>query len=197
MDSEGCFYILIQKNKLVWRVRAFFVICLNEKDLKLLFKIQAFFGRVGSIWVSKNNKVARYYVTSPTDLINKIIPHFDSFPLLSQKAADFNLFKQIVELMNNKVHLTDEGLQKIINIRASMNLRLSTIQKKKEFPNFKAVDRSIINTTNIPDPNWLAGFVSGDGCFSINFYKSKTKIGNAVQLVFWLAKTKETENFWN
>jgi hypothetical protein len=72
--------------------------------------------------------------------------------LISQKASDFYLFKQIVELMNNKVHLTDEGLKQIINIKDSMNLGLSTIQKK-EFPDFKAVDRPIINTTNIPDPN--------------------------------------------
>lgn len=54
--------------------------------------------------------------------------------------------------MNNKVHLTDKGLKQIINIKDSMNLGLSTI-KKKEFTDFKAVDRPIINTTNIPDPN--------------------------------------------
>jgi hypothetical protein len=177
---------VIQKNnthKLGWRVRAFFIICLNAKDLNLLLKIQAFFGGVGSIWVSKNNKVASYSITSPIDLINKIIPHFEKFPLISQKASDFNLFKQIVELMNNKVHLTDEGLKQIINIKDSMNLGLSTIQKK-EFPDFKAVDRPIINTTNIPDPNWLAGFVSGEGCFFLNITKGKTKIGHIVRLVF-------------
>jgi hypothetical protein len=32
--------------------------------------------------------------------------------------------------MNNKVHLIDEGLQQIFNIKSSMNLGLSTIQKK-------------------------------------------------------------------
>jgi hypothetical protein len=51
--------------------------------------------------------------------------------LLSEKAADFILFKQIIELMVNKVHLTDKGLQQIINIRASMNLGLSIIKKKR------------------------------------------------------------------
>lgn len=173
-------FYLESKKKLVLRFRPFFVISLNAKDLKLLLKIQTFFGVVGSI--SKNNKLARYCVTSPIDLINKIIPHFDkeecNIPLLYQKAADFKLFKKIVELMNNKVHLTDEGLQQIINIKAFMNLSLSTFQKKKfYFPNFKAVDRAIINTTNIPDSNWLAGFVNGDWSFFIHIIKGKTKIG--------------------
>jgi len=75
--------------------------------------------------------------------------------------------------MNNKVHLIDEGLQQIFNIKSSMNLELSTIQKK-EFPNFKFVDRPIINTTNIPDPNWIAGFVIGEGCgYFFTYHKRK------------------------
>jgi LAGLIDADG endonuclease len=86
------------------------------------------------------------------DLNNKIIPYFEKFSLLSKKVADFILFKQIVELMTNKAHLTGEGLQEIINIRASMNLGLSNIQIT-HLPNTIPVQRPIINTTNIPDPN--------------------------------------------
>jgi hypothetical protein len=40
---------------------------------------------------------------------------------MSQKASDFILFKQIIELIKNDEHLTIEGLQQIINIKASMN----------------------------------------------------------------------------
>lgn len=65
--------------------------------------------------------------------------------MLSEKAADFILFKQIIELMVNKVHLTDKGLQQIINIRASMNLGLSIIKKKKNFLNLRLlIDQSLI-----------------------------------------------------
>jgi hypothetical protein len=72
--------------------------------------------------------------------------------LLTQKAADFLLFKKVVELMNDKVHLTEKGIQQIINIRASMNLGLSNLQKFK-FHNYNPVTRPIINTTKILDPN--------------------------------------------
>jgi hypothetical protein len=54
--------------------------------------------------------------------------------------------------MDKKAHLTEEGLQQIINLRASINLGLSDLQKSK-FPNYNPVARPIISTTTIPDPN--------------------------------------------
>lgn len=54
--------------------------------------------------ISRNESSFR--VNSLQDLTNIIIPHFLKYPLISQKAADFYLFSQIVSLMNNKVHLT-------------------------------------------------------------------------------------------
>lgn len=105
--------------------------------------------------VSKNNRSeVSFRVNSLHDLTNFVIPHFINYPLLSQgrrHAADFYLFKQIVNLINTKVHLTNVGLQQIINIRASMNLGgpgmasppcHSEIQIS-EFINYKPVLRSL------------------------------------------------------
>ena len=50
------------------------------------------------------------------------------------------------------MHLTEEGLLQIINLKASINLGLSNLQKSN-FPNYKPVARPVINTTKIPDPN--------------------------------------------
>ena len=44
-------------------------------------------------------------------------------------AADFILFKQVLDLMNEKAHLSIEGISKIINIKSLINLGLSEIQK--------------------------------------------------------------------
>jgi hypothetical protein len=74
------------------------------------------------------------------------------YPLLTQKAADFLLFKKIVELMNNKAHISIEGLLKIINIKASMNLGISDIVKT-EILNITPVERPLILTDKIPNPN--------------------------------------------
>jgi hypothetical protein len=93
-----------------------------------------------------------FRVNSLQDLTNIIIPHFLKYPLLAQKAADFDLFKQVTELMKNKAHLKTEGIKEIINIKASMNLGLSD-ELKSNFINTVPVLRPTIKTTNIPDSN--------------------------------------------
>jgi hypothetical protein len=86
--------------------------------------------------------------------------------------------------MKNKEHLSIDGLHKIINIKASMNLGLSDILKS-EFTNITPVNRPLILTTNIPDPNWISGFVTGEGNFDVRINKSKSvKIKYYVSLRF-------------
>jgi hypothetical protein len=103
------------------------------------------------------------------DLINTIIPHFEKYPLLTQKAADFILFLRIVELMNTGAHISVEGLQNIVNIKASINLGSSELIKSEFVIN--PVERPIIQNTNIPNPNWVSGFVSGEANFDVGIKK--------------------------
>ena len=187
-DSEGTFTIMIdqnQKRTLGWRVQAKFQIGLHKRDLALLLQVQKFFGGIGSL--GKSGNMVFYSVSSVKDLTNTIIPHFTKYPLLTQKAADFLLFKAIVDLIitPEKVHLTIEGLNKIINIKASLrrNTGLSQIVKSK-FNHIVPVNRPLIITDNIPDPQWITGFVNGEGTFDLKIYKSKTNTGYAVQLRF-------------
>lgn len=64
----------------------------------------------------------------------------------------------VVEKMNRKEHLTMEGLQQIVNLRASMNDGL-TDELKNAFPDTKPVPRPAVELKEIPDPHWVAGFV--------------------------------------
>jgi hypothetical protein len=153
-DAEGSFTIIIDKNNkrtLGWRVQSKFQIGLHKRDLSLLLQIQQFLGGIGSIYIHPTRNIVNYSVDSIKDLAI-LINHFEKYPLLTQKAADFILFKQVVKLINNKAHLSIEGLHQIINIKASMNLGLSDMLKS-EFNKFTPVERPVINTENIPDPN--------------------------------------------
>ena len=182
-DSEGTFTIMIDQNlkrTLGWRVQAKFQIGLHKRDLELVLQLQQFFGGIGSI--GKSGNMVFYSVSSVKDLTSTIIPHFLNYSLLTQKAADFLLFKAVVDLIINKAHLKFEGLNNIINIKASMNTGLSQIVKSKF--QIVSVKRPLIITSNIPDPYWISGFVSGEGTFDIKTYKSKTNTGYAVQLRF-------------
>jgi len=86
--------------------------------------------------------------------------------------------------MNKKVHLTTDGINKIVNIKAAINLGLSD-NLKTEIINFISIERPLIITENIPDSNWVSGFVTAEGNFDIRIPMSKThKIGHRVQLRF-------------
>jgi len=181
-DGESSFQVSIFKNKnLKLGVRAQFTIGLHSRDLALLLQIKEFFG-CGIIVKNDPQSEISFRVNSLQDLTNIIIPHFLKYPLLAQKAADFYLFKQVTELMKNKAHLKTEGIKEIINIKASMNLGLSD-ELKSNFINTVPVQRPTIKTTNIPDSNWISGFVSGEGNFFVDIFKSNSnKIGFQVKL---------------
>ena len=91
-------------------------------------------------------------------------------------------------MLNNKAHLSNQGLNQIINIKASMNLGLSDFLKS-EFNKFTPVKRQIIKTESIPDSNWVAGFVTGDGSFDVKITQQQTNnIGYRVQLRFRISQ---------
>ena len=131
--------------------------------------IRAYFGGVGSITKQSKDSV-QFRVNSLKDLA-VVIDHFAKCPLITQKRADFELLKQVVEIMNRKEHLTLDGLYKIVSLRAAMNNGLSEKQKAA-FPDVVPVQRPLVLDQEIPDPHWLSGFVSAEGCFFIVIQES-------------------------
>ena len=167
-DAEGCFNVRLQKNPNgKFYVRPSFQIHVHSKDNLLLMQIKAYFQGIGNIYVSGDK--SKFTVRS-LDEILKIITHFDNYPLITQKKADFILFKQIIDKVVNGEHLSAKGLQDIVNIRSSINTGLSN-SLKAIFPNTIPVTRPLIKTIAIPHPEWMAGFVSGEGCFLVQIAK--------------------------
>ncbi len=185
IDAEGSFTIIIDRNKTRksgWRVQSKFQIGLHIKDLHLIRQIQQYLGSIGSIHLDHTRNRVIYSIDSNKDL-KKLIIHIEKYPLLTQKAADFLLFKQVVELISNKAHFTIEGLNQIVNIKASMNLGLSD-KLKSEFAGYTPVERPVVNNDNIPDPAWISGFVSGEGNFDVRMPQTSNAVGSRVQLRF-------------
>lgn len=186
VDAEGSFMVSVRKATVYrqgWKVQAEFLITQHKRDIELLKKIRAYFGEIGSI-DSRKGDVLQFRVFSIQQITDIVIPFFDKYPLITQKKADFELFKSAVNLMNSKRHLTEEGLLEIVNIIASMNKGLSQTLKEA-FPASVPVTRPLIEgeTQKILNPYWLAGFVTGEGCFYIKQRKSVHN-QNIVELIF-------------
>ena len=186
IDGEGSFSIILVKDltrKLGWRVEPKFQLGLHRINYDVLSQLQLFLGGAGAIYLVRKGKFVNYIISSIKDL-NKLILHLEKYPLLTKKSVDLFLFKQIIDLMNNKAHLTLEGLNQIVNIKASMNLGLSG-KLKSEFTGYRVLEKPVINCDNvIINPSWLSGFVSAEGNFDVRTPKTNSRTGYRVQLRF-------------
>ncbi len=123
-DGEGCFCISLAiraKLRTGLEVRPSFSLSLNEKDLGLLEGLQAFFG-CGWIRESKNDRTFKYEARSIGDLTNKILPHFERFPLRGDKARSCAGFSRVCRMIEQGDHLQCQSLREIVDIAYQTNL---------------------------------------------------------------------------
>jgi len=200
-DAEGSFLINIQKRsdlKLGYSISLSFKIKLHIKDKELLEKIFNFFN-VGKIYIRKDGYI-EYIVNSMRD-IEIIINHFNNYPLISQKLSDYKIFKLVFELIKQKNHLTKKGFIGILSLKASFNNGLSE-ELKMVFPNIIPYLRpqSITPKLETIDPQWVSGFVDGDGCFYISLTNNLTSAGLVFKITQHTRDTdllKEFVNYFN
>ena len=60
-------------------------------------------------------------VLNHKDIVNILIPFFNKHPIQGAKHLDFIDFCRVAFLMKDKVHLTEEGLHQIQQIKSGMN----------------------------------------------------------------------------
>lgn len=200
-DAESNFLVRVVKSdsvKVGWVIQPLFQIGLHKKDFNLLKKIEASW-EVGDIYHKENS--CNFMVQSLRGL-NVIVNHFEKYPLLTKKREDFLLFRQVVDLINQKKHLTLSGLHEIISLKASMNNRRLSTSLKEAFPGVLPVIRpqrsdEELLSYNI-DPQWMVGFTAGEGCFSVRVTNSPTtKTGFQVQLRFNITQHSIDKVFMN
>ena|SRR3989344_8978061 len=123
IDGEGSFLVSFSERtrmKIGLEVRPAFTVSQHERSKNILKEIQRFFN-CGTIRFNKRDRTWKYEVRSLADLVKKIIPHFNLFPIRTSKRSDFEQFKLVCELMKQRIHLSQNGICKIIDVAYSMN----------------------------------------------------------------------------
>ena len=132
VDGEGSFTVYIRdpksKTKVKRRVTVEpkFYLKLVEEDKEILYCLQKFFG-CGSVYFQKdirpNHKNCyRYEVYRRDDILNIIIPFFRKNTLqFSSKKRDFEIFCQLMEMINNHEHLSGNGLMNMYKLKQLMH----------------------------------------------------------------------------
>lgn len=118
-EGDGCFTVNISsKTK---QVIAYYIIELHKREVTLLSSIQKFFGGAGTTNLALSRNTARFTISRKSDLINKVLPHFDAHKLQGNKLKNYLIFREIVLLLDSKAHLTQEGFNKIKLLKQGLN----------------------------------------------------------------------------
>jgi len=89
----------------------------------------------------------------------------------------FYLFfwSKAVNIMQKGDHLTEKGFKEILSLRASINKGLPG-KIAVAFPGIiPYVKEDLEPVKTISDPNWLIGFITGEGCFTASLYNEEKK----------------------
>jgi hypothetical protein len=70
---------------------------------------------------NRGDGVHYFEVTRPGDLVERVFPFFERFPLRSPKEKDLAVFRVITELVRSGRHLSVSGVEEVLLLRAPMN----------------------------------------------------------------------------
>lgn len=188
--AEGSFTISLQQSKTAqvgWALVSRFSIHLHKKDIGILYDIHNFFG-VGNVYVS--GKEAFFIVFALKDIMKIKGPpgatHFLTYPLRTSKHLNFLIFYQVMDLIESKTHSTLGGILHMAALINQLNTPLSLKLVAALGGSLAPVllDLPPINTKPQLDPQWITGFVSGDGCFTV-FTNKRITVSGETRLDFY------------
>lgn len=134
VEGEGMFYIGIvpsKETKTGWQVIYFFKVSQNPVGRIVLEEFQK---RLGCGYIKQNSqtdatdKSLAFVVRDLPSLQNKVVPFFEGKLLIKRQA--FEKFKQVLQIVSSKKHLTKEGITEILEIAYSMNTQKRRVTKE-------------------------------------------------------------------
>jgi hypothetical protein len=135
VSAEGSFECVVRKStttKIGYQVIVRLTLIQHSRDTLLINVIKNNLG-CGVVRVDSKKPVVTLSISSLSDILNIIIPFFDKYSIQGDKLANYQYFRQVAFLMKDKIHLTAEGLNEILEIQAKMNSKKDRVILDKEF----------------------------------------------------------------
>jgi len=179
VDGDGSFWFSIVPNnamKIGFEIRPGFSFSAanNPANFKLMLLLDTFFNHVGTILVLNHTNMLEYKVQGLKNCLI-IKSHFLTYPLLTYKLVYFTMWCNMLDIIETKLHLTNTGLIRLLEIKSAFTKGLTPILKDK-FPSIQSValPSYLPNLINI-NYFWLAppGRVYYLWRFLSFFYKSR------------------------
>lgn len=134
VDGEGCFHVGINRNQCSnevadstslqsmtqgYQVLPELTIVQHKRNVKILYALKEYF-QCGVVRQNHGDRMC-YRVRGHQNFIEKILPFFEQHQLKTSKHIDFLKFRQVVLMMDQNIHLSSEGFEKIKQIQSQMN----------------------------------------------------------------------------
>ena len=123
VDGEGCFSVSISPRPTLlvgWEVRPSLSVSQNADRSEVLLAIQSYFG-CGTLRPDRSDRTLKWEIRKLSLLLERVIPHFQTYPMLSGKQRDFELFASICRRMEGGDHRRPDGLREIVTRATQMN----------------------------------------------------------------------------
>ena len=121
VDGEGCFHVAINKlpkMALGWQVLPEFRVVQHKRDEKILLKLKYYFG-FGNVVVNHGDR--KEFRVRGLENLKKLVTFFKLNPLQTSKQKNFEVFSEIISMIEVEQHLTKEGLRKLAKLASKMN----------------------------------------------------------------------------
>jgi len=123
VDGEGSFSISVHRHptRFGWVIDPMFQVYQHKDNAFILYIFKKTFqcGYVGTKGGNPNCYV--YCVDNTKQLIGRIIPFFEQYPLIGEKHNNFSLFREIVFGLSQRKHFTKEGFVEMVKLCFQMN----------------------------------------------------------------------------
>jgi LAGLIDADG DNA endonuclease family protein len=125
VDGEGSFSVVINRNpscRSGYQLVPEFHVSQNGERAQVLGLIQRRLGGCG--YIKRNglrDNALVLVIRRRQDLLEQVIPFFESCPLLSPKQVEFEKVSTIVKAMSAGRHRSPEGFRELLELAVSMN----------------------------------------------------------------------------
>jgi LAGLIDADG endonuclease len=123
VDGEGCFNVSFCRRASLrtgWDVRPSFSVSQNSDRCEVLELMLGYFG-CGSVRPDRSDNTVKFEVRAIANLIGRVLPHFEAYPLMSTKRRDFERFAAVCRPISARAHLRASGLREIVELAVLMN----------------------------------------------------------------------------
>lgn len=128
-DAEGCFNVSVTFNSRYYLGSVIKMrYLLDQKDKTILLSIQDLFG-LGKVTLRSGTYGVYRYTVTGFKSVNIILSYFETFPLFTKKASSLKKWSIIHDMINKRLHLEENGLTIIKELKKQINLNNSITNK--------------------------------------------------------------------